>query len=205
MKNSDHLIKSTTIICLFLLIIPVVSAHLPTVSPYGSDSLAGTISPLNDFSNFLPFFTLLLGITYLISGLRVFRNREWRNWYLPVLYQIPISVVVVLLGSIGSFIVGGYTTGPILPSIVDVVVFFEPQYILGSMGVGVASFLIAWGICSFFLMLLMENRHYIPLFYALTVTPFLFPVGPLLGLIHLIYIYRAGRPEGKTRSRIRRR
>jgi len=142
------------------------------------------------FDSSIFWIASFFGLIYLFFILKFKNIRGWKIWILPLVFQIAISFVAILF-AFAFAISGGVIDGSPVPPFYDFL-FFKPSFYSTILILGFLTFLVSY--VSIFLLLLsfkrdviLRERGVIALFYTFVFNPFFFPVGLIIGFMHLLY------------------
>lgn len=165
------------------------------ISTYKKDSIIVPTRFIKKFDFLLFFITSVFAFIYLGYVLASKNVKTLKAYGLSFLFQIVISVVIGLIGGLSHFA----TDGPIIAPFYDFA-FFKQEYfwsiIIPAIITIILTFYLLRALLLFFKKdLPWKKRRTISFFYTLIFNPFFFPIGPLIGLMNLIYAQRTSQQE----------
>ncbi|MEX0717199.1 MAG: hypothetical protein WD066_11455 [Planctomycetaceae bacterium] len=165
------------------------SAHITSISPYQSGVSERDWALL---SNGIFVLGQLLGWGYLFAVLHAEQRRSaWRSFGLASFVQAGVAVGMFLLGAISFLMAASFTLEfHLVPSGYEIFAVVRPEIVPNLLLANTATFVLGWGWSGLLLFVVrgMRRRWLVALFHALVFHPFAFPVGPLAGLIHALYV-----------------
>lgn len=169
-------------------------AHITHRSPY-QDGVAE--EPWATASNVIFVLSQVLGWAYLTAVLKLHRpGALWRYMILALLFQIVIGLLLFLPGmaihSIGTHELHISYSGLEL-------FVLRPEMISGILVLNAITLVIGWAASALLLLLakVSHRRWLAALLHTLVFHALLFPIGPLLGLIYVLYLCQVllGKPS----------
>lgn len=165
-----------------------VLAHISTRSPY-HDGV--TEKDWATISNAIFFLSQLLGWAYLTAVLQVQRRwRFWMNIAVALLAQVGLALILFL----PSMIILSF--GAREPHIsyfgYELLTVVRPELVSARLWLNAITFAIGWGLSVLLLLTVrgMHRRWLAALFHVLVFHSFTFPVGALLGLMYVLYLWQ---------------
>ncbi len=147
---------------------------------------------IKSFDSSIFWIASFFGLIYLFFILKFKNVRGWKIWTLPPVFQIVISFITLIILPLAGFFINAVFGRMLVPPFYDFL-FFNPNYysailILGFIASLVSYILILLLLLSFKEKVTLKDKMSIALFYTLVFNPFFFPVGIIIGLMHLIYV-----------------